>query len=260
MISKNFKNENKKERMGNMRKFKLKKIISYLLTLLLSLNLVAPYVRAFCSETHEYTTKMGMNLFRNNFQESFDRIYNEKSQEQLMTFCTRPDEDESTGGFKYHFYNPATEKNFMGEDESALKKCNDHYNNALKYYKDGKQLDAFEELGRSLHFLEDLNTPVHTNNQTFIDTAFNVAFHVSFENRCKEIQDDAVALMCKREFVYYKDNSLTTIAKASALLANDNFYALYEKFIDKNTVAAHSIINAQKAVAGVLYKFTLDVA
>ncbi len=243
-----------------MRKFKIKKIISYLLTLLLSLNLAVPYVGAFCSETHEYTTKMGMNLFKNNFKENFCQIYDKEAQKQLMVFCTRPDEDECTGGFKYHFYNPATEKNFMGENKSALKKCNDHYSNALKYYKDGKKLDAFEELGRSLHFLEDLNTPVHTNNQTFIDTAFNVAFHVSFENRCKEIQDNVVASMCKREFAYYKNNSITTIAKASALLANDNFYALYEKFLDKNLVAVNSITNAQKAVAGVLYKFTLDVA
>ena len=244
--------------MRNMGKLKFKKIISYLLTLLF-VSLAIPQVGAFSSDTHEYTTKMGIKLFQNNFRKTFDKVYNKEAQSQLMTFCTRPDEDESGGAFKYHFYNPATEKNFMGEDESALKKCNDHYNNALRYYKEGKKLDAFEELARALHFLEDLNTPVHTNNQTFIDTTFNVAFHVSFENRCKEIQNQVIATMNKREFNYYKDNSLTTIAKASALLANDNFYALYEKFLDKSLVAVNSIENAQKAVAGVLYKFTLDI-
>lgn len=242
-----------------MGKLKFRKFISYLSSILLILTLANPQVSAFCSDTHKYTTKIGIALAKDNFKEDFDKLYDEEAISQLMTFCTKPDEDESTGGFKYHFYNPATEKNFMGENESALKKCNDHYSNALRNYKEGNKLDAFEELARSLHFLEDLNTPVHTNNQTFIDTAFNVAFHVSFENRCKEIQHSVVAIMNKREFAYYKDNSLTTIAKASALLANDNFYALYEKFLSKNKVAKNSIENAQKAVAGVLYKFILDV-
>lgn len=242
-----------------MGKFKIKKIISYLLTLLMSVSLAVPQAGAFCGSTHKYTTRMGMKLFKDNFDEPFNKVYDEEAQSQLIAFCTMPDKDEATGGFKYHFYNPATEKNFMGENESALKKCTDHYSSALKYYKEGKKLEAFEELARSLHFLEDLNTPVHTNNQTFIDTAFNVAFHVSFENRCKEIQDSVIATMQKREFDYYEDNSLTTIAKASALLANDNFYALYEKLLSKDVVAQNSIKNAQKAVSGVLYKFTLDV-
>ena len=65
--------------------------------------------------------------------------------------------------------------------------------------------------------------------------------------------------MSEKEFEYYKNNSVETIAKASAYLANDNLYALVENNLERDTVVKNSIENAQKAVAGLLYKFYTDV-
>ena len=59
------------------------------------------------------------------------------------------------------------------------------------------------------------------------------------------------------ELRYYEVNSVETIANCSAHLADDNLYALYEKLLTKEQVAENSVKNAQKAIAGLLYKFYL---
>ena len=74
-----------------------------------------------------------------------------------------------------------------------------------------------------------------------------------------EVQSTVDASMQRREFDYYKNNTLEQIGKASAMLANDNFYALYKKTLERDIVAKNSVENAQKAVAGLLYRFFLDV-
>ena len=214
---------------------------------------------AFSSATHVYTTQRGITIVDATLGGEISKFYTEEDRAQIMTYCTRPDEDEIDGAFKYHFYNPATEKNFMGEDDSALERCKNHYNNAVTQYKAGDKKAAFEALGRALHYVEDLNTPVHTNNQDVLDSAFNLPFHVSFEDRCQEIQSTVTTSLLKSEFRYYKLNTIENIAKSCAYLANDNFYALYKEFLPKDVVAANAIKNAQKTVAGLLYKFYLDV-
>ncbi len=242
-----------------MKKLILKRILACSLSLSCLFSGVINYAGAFRSETHEYTTGRGIKILESKKGEECSEIYNEEAKEQIMKSCTKPDFDEAQGAFKHHFYNTLTEKNSVGEDDSALSRCVMHYENALSNFKDNLQKKSFDELGRSIHFLEDLNTPVHTNNQTFIDTAINVSLHVSFENRCKDIQSNVVSSMSEKEFEYYKNNSVETIAKASAYLANDNLYALVENNLERDTVVKNSIENAQKAVAGLLYKFYTDV-
>ena len=216
-------------------------------------------VLSFSSSTHEYTTLRGIEIYKENFKKSFDSLYDQNFESQLKIYCTKPDDDENDGAYKYHFYNPATGKNFNGEDESALKRFIDHYNKAVSLYKSGNKFNSYEELARSLHFLEDMNTPVHTNNQSFLDSAFDSLFHMSFEKKCVKIQSQALCKLSPREFKYYKNNDIEQIGKASAILANDNFYAVYKKVLNKDIVAIKSVENAQKAVAGVIFKFGLDI-
>ena len=213
---------------------------------------------AFSSATHEYATKKGIAICTSVFKEASE-LYDERSVVQLLVFCTKPDEDEIEGAFKVHFYNPATEKNFNGEDDSALSRYKVHYNSAVDFFKKGEKDKAISELGRAIHFMEDMNTPVHTNNQSFIDSTIDVFLHTSFEKRCEEIQSTVDASMQRREFDYYKNNTLEQIGKASAMLANDNFYALYKKTLERDIVAKNSVENAQKAVAGLLYRFFLEM-
>lgn len=242
-----------------MKRLFIKRMSLFFLSSFLIFNNIGLNGYSFSSATHRYTTQRGLSILDDVKGGEFSKFYGDKDRKQLLFYCVQPDEDESDGAYKYHFYNPATEKNFMGENDSALTRCSRHYRNAIYHFKSGNKDVAFEELGRSLHFLEDLCTPVHTNNQDLLDTAFNLSFHVSFEDKCEKTQDGVVSSLLDKEFGYYKNNTLTNIAKSCAYLANDNFFALYEKLLPKESVAENSIKNAQKSVAGVLYKFYLDV-
>lgn len=242
-----------------MKRLFTKKWCICILSIFMCFSYLSMKACAFSGKTHQYTTQRGIEILDSVLGEKYKEFYLDKDREQILKYCTKPDEDETDGAFKYHFYNPATEKNFMGEDDSALARCKNHYQNAINLFNNDCRENAFEELGRSLHFLEDLNTPVHTNNQSFVDTTYNVSFHVSFENKCKDIQSRVVSSLLKKEFRYYRINTIENIAKACAFLANDNFYSLYKKTLPREAVAANSIKNAQKSVAGVLYKFYLDV-
>lgn len=238
-------------------KILFKKLTTVILSIGISVFSLCCRAFAFSSDTHQYTTTRGIDICKNVIKDT-KSLYTNDVYNQLYKFCTKPDDDEIEGAFKVHFYNPATEKNFNGEDDSALYRFKMHYGKALDLYKEEKIMDSISELGRALHFLEDMNTPVHTNNQSFLDSTIDVFLHTSFEKRCVQVQSEVVSKMLKREFDYYKNNTLEQIGKSCAFLANDNFYALYKKKLPRDDIAKNSIENAQKAVAGVLYRFFLD--
>ena len=200
-----------------------KKVVTIVLLVNFSMFSMCLGAFGFSSDTHQYTTTRGIEICNQVIKEA-KSLYTKEVSKKLYEFCTKPDDDEIEGAFKVHFYNPATEKNFNGEDDSALYRFKMHYGNALNLYKEeGKKMDSISELGRALHFLEDMNTPVHTNNQSFLDSTIDVFLHTSFEKRCVEIQSKVISKMLKREFDYYRNNTLEQIGKSSAFLANDNF-------------------------------------
>lgn len=94
----------------------------------------------------------------------------------LIESCILPDEDEAQNGFSCHFYNPVTEKCFLGTEDSAKNRFLWHLSN---YCLKGKK----EELGRAIHFLEDICTPVHTQYQDAVDAAIRLKFHIDFEKK-----------------------------------------------------------------------------
>lgn len=249
----------------------LKKVFSFFLSMMLIFGAAGSPCSAFDGPTHKYVTEIALEIVDNVFGEKTSKFYTLKDREQIGYGSVAPDNDENQGAYKDHFYNPVTELNFMGEVTSAKTKCVDHFNRALHYMKLHYQsmtkgdLDrakkhrekAMEEIGRSLHFLQDLNTPVHTNNQTLVDTGFNFLSHVSFENTCKKVQDRVRASMQRREFYYYEVNSVETIGIDSALTADDNLYGHHKGFLSKEKAAENSINGGEKSSAGVFYKFCL---
>lgn len=240
-------------------------------------------VYGFASSTHEYVTRTGLSILhdlgktkedkeKDNDKESntsdqidekvksiYDDFYTDEVKDILLEYCVKPDEDEIEGGFKWHFYNPATELNFMGEKESALTKFIKHYNAAVTNYKTGYTTEAFQEFGRSLHFVEDLSTPVHTNYENFMDAGIKLSMHVEFEKRCVVVQDMCEATIKEENLKYYLNNTKKIIGKTCAYLSADLFYSLEHKLLPQDIIAKHSVLNAQKVVVGLLNRFHHEI-
>ncbi len=190
---------------------------------------------------------------------------NESSYKQLLEdYSVQPDKDENQGSYKFHFYNPITETNYMNEKESSLVRFKSHFRNAVDNYSDGDKKEAYCELGRCIHFLEDINAPVHTAYQHPRDSIIKLPIHVSFEKKCDEICDQCKFKVLSGDLTYYDLNTLDIIARSAAILSSDSFYYLdgnnYNKEkIDEVEISKNSIFNAQKKVSGVLYKFFEEV-
>lgn len=180
--------------------------------------------------------------------------------ELIIEYSNQPDIDENQGVYKYHFYNLIIEANFMNEKESALTKCKNHFNKAIEFYKDGNKTEACQELGRSIHFMEDMNTPVHTVYDQPTDAIFKLALHIDFEKECDNVCEECKLKVVPEELDYYQVNSLDTIANSAATLSADNFYYLENGKIDKKTIAKNAVSNAQKKVLGMVYKFFSEVS
>ena len=220
-------------------------------------------VYGFASSTHEYVTKSSLsilhNLEKDKDKKMYSDFYTDEVKDILLEYCVKPDEDEIDGGFKWHFYNPATELNFMGEKESALTKFIKHYNAAITNYKTGYTTEAFQEFGRSVHFLEDLSTPVHTNYENFMDAGIKLSMHVEFENRCEAVQELCEATVKEENLKYYLNNTKKIIGKTCAYLSADLFYSLEHKLLPQDIIAKNAVLNAQKAVVGLFNRFHQDI-
>ena len=241
-----------------MKKAKRKKFCACILGIMLGAVVCGSGVNAFDGPTHKYVTDTSLSFVNNEFKD-FKNFYTDDVIEQLLIYCIKPDEDETEGAYKFHFYNPATERNFMGEKESALTRFMGHYRKAVRYYKADRNKDAFEELGRSIHFLEDLNTPVHTNYENVFDAGLKLRMHVEFEKRCVAVQEECTPSLDVKNIGYYIKNSLSEIGKSSAYLSADNFYSLENEIEPRDIIAKYSVKNAQKAVIGLLYRFFYEV-
>ena len=221
-----------------------------------------PCTKSFNSSTHRYVTEYSLQLVSKiDEHDSIMSSDDKKYFDTIADYSLKPDEDEIDGAYKYHFYNPATETNFMGEKDSALTKCNTHYDNAVKAYEEGDKSLAFQELGRAVHFMEDLNTPVHVGYDLMIDAMTKFPLHVEFEKVCDNESKGCKTTVPFESFKYFKTNSIPTIAKCSAVLASGNYYRLNNKVGKKDVsdLAKNAVLNAQYKITGVLYKFFSQV-
>lgn len=221
-------------------------------------------INAFNGYTHKYITRSGLEnickFYKGDKESNVFSKADENYWETIIEYSVKPDEDEVEGAYKYHFYNFLTGQNFLNEKDSALTRLTSHFENAVKEYKKDNKKQSFQELGRSIHFMEDLNTPVHTVYSSFKDAVLKFPMHVMFEKKCDEICDKVKSETLKENMDYYEVNSLDAIGKSSSVLSENNFYGMEDKDNDFfYKVASNAILNAQDRVTGMLYKFFVQV-
>lgn len=94
--------------------------------------------------------------------------------QHLDEYCLLPDQDENQRCFSAHFYNPVTGQCYRKSYDSAKNRF---------IYWIGKFIisNHIPFLGRAVHYLEDICTPVHTQYQDSFDAVYRANLHVEFE-------------------------------------------------------------------------------
>ena len=244
---------------------KSNKGVAVALSALVLAPLVMTSASAFDAPSHSYTTESGVEIARQ-FNEDYKKFFTEDFKKKLEASCNKPDEDESSYGFYVgHFYCPDTGLNFIGGEDTALSRLESHYNKAVELYKKGDFEKAYEELARALHYLEDLNTPVHTHNQSWVSTVVDaLRNHQDFEAYCDKIRKEVTfngVKISDEELEENKHMSIAELGRSCAFVANENYWKIdgkddYNRNVDQ--VARETIRNAQIAVARALDMFYRD--
>lgn len=125
-----------------------------------------------------------------------------------------PDKDESQNGFVCHFYNPITNSNYQDSEDSAKARCIAHLGNYLL-------TKNLEELGRSIHFLEDICTPVHVQYEDSTDAIIRGSLHLEFE---KNLDKFCKNYSLKYNHKFPECESLSEAINFCALNAAKNYY------------------------------------
>lgn len=210
--------------------------------------------------THEFITQQSLSVSLKDKTLTLPEYVNQT----LIKYSSEPDSSEKDSimgipTYEGHFYNPYTDKNYLGDYKPTAKtRANEHYNNALNYYKNKDYVNAWKELGRAFHYIEDATEPHHARNKV----AF-FSLHSEFENWTdNQIKKDS------SDFKVYTSDQYDTVLKQS--ISNDVIdcakvgYANYAEpdytEIDRvyRSMAKTTLSYAEKNVAAVLNKFMHD--
>ena len=170
--------------------------------------------------SHQKITEL---ILKNNFNDKFTNTQTE----QILKGVVLPDKDENQNGYAYHFYNPLTNANYLGNELDARSKC-------IYHYAQYRENDDFIELGRAIHFLEDICTPVHTQYEDTSDSILKLKLHLDFE---KELDEYMKKINISSKFLSFEEIINSNYLNVSLYdFINENCYKsveLYYKYKQK---------------------------
>lgn len=202
------------------------------------------------SLTHKFITQL-----------AFEQIEPPINKDILISSSVKPDEDETSGAFMWHFYNPATKKNYKGGRVSALTKLLEHFDSAIDSYRSDDDMNYANELGRACHFMQDMCTPVHTYYEDTFDAVTRLKQHTHFEKYCDNLikNEDIQFITIDSGFkIMLSVNNLKTLAKYFNCIASKEFFELEYKKKDIKEIAINSINNGILATCAILLHFNHD--
>ena len=162
--------------------------------------------------------------------------------------------------FYAHFYDPDTGKSYGGSTSvNAYWFFNNHYYNAYTSYLSKNKYYAYKEIGMSIHYLEDLNTPYHAAN---VISNGPGSRHYDYEDWVNDFAANYSTNMTYSAYRFVYDSSFLDMAKNFAGLAKDS-YSRCNLFDHSNSKYRESAQNAtitnlnrtERAVCGLLNRF-----
>ena len=172
-------------------------------------------VTAFGGETHRTLTETAFNII------DISKLFKDNEQDELMDrlfeSCNTPDEDETDGNTFYgHFYDFNYECSDLTK-HTAMSMMNCHFKNAKKLWNDDQKFMAIDELGKRIHYMQDMCCIVHLLGR-FNLNHLHLLVHKQYENAM-----DAVALsylyrvfQSKDKFDYRDNDGMNIIGIANA--------------------------------------------
>lgn len=207
--------------------------------------------------THQYITNSAIAILKNDIGASI--LTNTANKTTIKTYSDWPDKVGNETDFctySGHFYDPDTEKNWIGQKSPTAKsRAISYLEKAVYSYESGDVESALENLGKGCHYVEDLNEPHHASNLTAVNSN-----HSEFEKYVDE----------NRTSYYIKGNTLSSSIYTNAyntdtgtLLRNSAKYAksLVTLAQDKETydvAASRCVKQAITCTTQYLYQFEIS--
>lgn len=189
-----------------------------------------------------------------------------RGERTIVASADLPDVDEKDYCYAYHFYNPYTNKNYWPvsskiQNITGLTQFNKHLNNAVNYYSTSKEY-ALTELGRAIHYFEDVNEPHHAANLTALNSthAFyekyvdhrNADFLVCHSTKYDDFKDMTFMEYCNTVFI---DSAKLSYTYKD--IVNNPFK--YSKDDGWYEAASITLDNLQENLASIILRFYEEV-
>lgn len=215
-----------------------------------SLSPVTPYwTSGGVNHTHQYLVSRGIAILKSdknvtNFTDSIASI--------IMEYADKPDDDDMGLAFASHFWNPETDKNYLGSKSGTAKtRFFDNYDLAVQYYNTNRSL-SYQYLGRAMHYLCDIGEPHHSSNQIAV-----LSNHSKFE-KYADTNRASYKATTSSKYTTCTSNTLTTVLKQLGTYSK-SYSESVKTEANWNSVASATMKMTQQYVAGVLYRFLKDV-
>lgn len=213
------------------------------------------------NDSHEKFANQGLKILANDKGNEAIEIFN-KHKNVLLEYCDKPDSDEKQYLFAYHFYDPYTGKNFLpgflnASHITGLTKFQEHMTNAVSSFNNNEDY-SIKELGRAIHFLEDINVPHHSANLIAVFSTHSMyEKHISENNEKFFISKGTMYEYCSQlDFNSFCTEIFNYCAK------NSYSYKDIANTLDSKNwdIAAYGTVpKAQEAIAALLYRFAQEV-
>jgi phospholipase C len=174
-----------------------------------------------------------------------------------------PDRDEVGLLYAGHFYDPSTGKNCVGSTTNTAKvHAQEHYDAAVNAANVGAMDEAYEHLGRCLHYVQDASEPHHAaNNRHILDGLSHGRFE-DFAYSNQETYLGSYTSISNSCYTIATNSDISTLVDNTATFAKQ--YINTVNNTDNQTqwsgTAEICLKNAAKYSAMVMYRFSRESA
>lgn len=204
--------------------------------------------------THKDLTHQGFSILFHDRGESIRNLMDEYSVEVqaiVENGSVAPDRDEKDHKSAGHYCSPSLTNKFHKFSPTAYTRLNNHYYKAVIHYYWGNFKTAYDELGRAIHYLEDINCPPHAGLITGIP-------HAQYEAWVRDYMRSDYYIFTAPKSTYH------FMSHASLKTVSQNFASLTERvatacvYEHSTSLTRECLSRAQRAVAGLLYRYLMD--